>query len=300
LKAEEKFLRIIEERGGRALEKYINAKTRVKILCKNEHEFPLSPDSISRSNWCPKCSGRCPEQAEERFRAIVKFKEGVVLGEYKNTLTKVSVRCKNFHTWGITPGNVRTGYWCRDCAGTAPRQGKEKLQQIIIERNGILLSDYINNNTKVLIQCKKEHIWASIPSNIKSGSWCSDCNESRGENSVRVYLENNKFEFIPQELRKINEHYRMFDFYIPEMNLFVEFDGRQHFEDIEFFSKTPFDERRQADLDKNEYAFDNKTHLLRIPYYNIKEVDTILTETIEFIWSLENGDILVPGDDYYD
>lgn len=72
-----------------------------------------------------------------------------------------------------------------------------------------------------------------------------------------------------------------FDFYLPDFNLFIEFDGSQHYiparysgSDIEKNIRE-FKEIQRRDKIKNKYCEDNGINLLRIPYYesdNIKEI----------------------------
>lgn len=42
--------------------------------------------------------------------------------------------------------------------------------------NGIIaLDEYINNNTRIRFQCKKNHIWLAIPNNVLRGTGCPYC-----------------------------------------------------------------------------------------------------------------------------
>jgi len=51
-----------------------------------------------------------------------------------------------------------------------------KLNEIALQKGGKCLStEYINNGTKLLWECKEGHIWKSTPANVKSGKWCRKC-----------------------------------------------------------------------------------------------------------------------------
>ena len=68
-----------------------------------------------------------------------------------------------------------------------------------------------------------------------------------------------------------------FDFFI-RPNLFIEYDGQQHFEDIEYFNciSVPFDKRIQYDNIKNVWCKLKNAKLLRIPYvYNLDSKSSI-------------------------
>lgn len=58
-----------------------------------------------------------------------------------------------------------------------------------------------------------------------------------------------------------------FDFYIPELNVALEYDGRQHYEPVEIFNGDyGFERTRRSDAIKDKYCQDNGIQLIRIPY----------------------------------
>lgn len=58
-----------------------------------------------------------------------------------------------------------------------------------------------------------------------------------------------------------------FDFYLPDFNVLVEYDGEQHFKPIEYFGgEESFNVLKQNDVIKNEYCKKHKINLIRIPY----------------------------------
>ena len=72
-----------------------------------------------------------------------------------------------------------------------------------------------------------------------------------------------------------------FDFYLPDYNMCIEYDGIQHFEPTECFGgEKRFLETQQNDLIKTRYCEQNDIILLRIRYNeNINEIlDANLSE----------------------
>ena len=58
-----------------------------------------------------------------------------------------------------------------------------------------------------------------------------------------------------------------FDFYLPEYNLCIEYDGKQHFQPIKFFGGIKsFKELIIKDEIKNRFCQENNISLLRISY----------------------------------
>ena len=67
-----------------------------------------------------------------------------------------------------------------------------------------------------------------------------------------------------------------FDFYLPDYNTCIEYDGEQHFhtpnnKTSTYFTKEKIDEIQYRDSIKNQYCKDNNIKLIRIPYtdYNL-------------------------------
>lgn len=63
-----------------------------------------------------------------------------------------------------------------------------------------------------------------------------------------------------------------FDFYLPNYNVAIEYDGRQHYEPINFFGgDLDFQKRQNNDRIKNDFCKANNIQLIRIPYTSSKE-----------------------------
>jgi Rad3-related DNA helicase len=57
------------------------------------------------------------------------------------------------------------------------------------------------------------------------------------------------------------------DFYLPDFNLLIEYQGRQHYEKIDFFEgKYGLKYRQENDRIKREFCYNNKINLLEIKY----------------------------------
>ena len=64
-----------------------------------------------------------------------------------------------------------------------------------------------------------------------------------------------------------------FDFYLPNYNLCIEFDGQHHFEDRGFGN---LEITKKHDEIKNQYCQNNNINLLRIPYWNGNDIEKII------------------------
>lgn len=83
-----------------------------------------------------------------------------------------------------------------------------------------------------------------------------------------------------------NKRKLYFDFYLPEYNCAIEFDGKQHFENntSRLFSKN-FEKTRIRDILKNNFCFNNKIYIIRIPYFLIEDIciDQLIPYTTWFL-----------------
>ena len=92
---------------------------------------------------------------------------------------------------------------------------------------------------------------------------------------IRQWLINNGIEYEYQKSFADCRDKRSlpFDFYLPEYNVCIEYDGKQHYESIEYFGgEESFAYTQRHDEIKNQYCADNNIKLLRIPYFaNVEE-----------------------------
>ena len=65
-----------------------------------------------------------------------------------------------------------------------------------------------------------------------------------------------------------------FDFYLPDYNICIEYDGEEHFQPVEFFGgEEKFQRRIENDEIKNNYCKNNNIKLIRIPYFDKAVID---------------------------
>lgn len=83
-----------------------------------------------------------------------------------------------------------------------------------------------------------------------------------------------------------NVRYR-FDFYLPKYNLFIEYDGQQHYTPVRYYGDDfdknieAFQKTQRHDSIKNKYCTENNINLLRIPYWDSKNIETIINDCLQ-------------------
>lgn len=114
-------------------------------------------------------------------------------------------------------------------------------------------------------------------------SSCGCLSTSIGERRIKDMLEANNIKYISQytfsDCRYKDSHELVrFDFYLPEYNRIVEFDGIQHFRaNGGWNTEEKFQDTKKRDNFRNEYALSHNIPLVRIPYW---ERDNITLELI--------------------
>lgn len=137
---------------------------------------------------------------------------------------------------------------------------------------------YNDKHTKRLWRCKCDcgNETVVTTSDLTAGNTmsCGCSNFSHGEIRIKAYLDDNKISYISQkrfdDCRDILP--LPFDFYLPNYNTCIEYQGEQHYRPIEHFGgDDAFIIRKMHDKIKLEYCQQHKINLIVIPYNKIIE-----------------------------
>lgn len=122
---------------------------------------------------------------------------------------------------------------------------------------------------------------------IRNGNCCPECDssgESVGERNIRRYLQNKNIKFKQEfriEDKKYFDTYAMVDFYLPDLNTMIEFQGEQHYgianKAITHGSRK-WQSQKKRDNHLRRYAADHNVRLIEVPYIFRSNVDTFLAE----------------------
>ena len=284
--------------------KYININTEIYIICKN-HEKPFKfrqlPSAHLIGQGCYLCSNKLAhdkqrmtkEEFIKRAREIHGDKYDYSKVEYINYGTEVIIICHNHdesYEFKQTPRDHLNGHGCKKCAyekiADKLRMSLEEFIQRANEVHGVgtynySKVNYVNMNTDVIIICPKHGEFPQTPRDHLSGCGCLKCNFSKGEIIINDYLIKNNIKFEEQKTFKDCKYINKlrFDFYIPQYNLCIEFDGQQHFIPVDFTSSLTekqklenFKQLKTRDKIKTDYCKSNNINLLRIRYdENVEE-----------------------------
>jgi very-short-patch-repair endonuclease len=209
--------------------------------------------------------------------------------EFSMNSDKVNIICKYHGIFKQSVSNhMNLGHGCPICIG----KGKWCNQELMSEFKKVHfdLYDYSKINfegvdIKVSIICKKHGVFSQNIHKHLKGQGCSECKQnSKGEEYIKSYLERNQIKYIRQKsfddckyINRLN-----FDFYLPDMNTCLEFDGLQHFKSVEVFGgEKGFNLILKRDECKNKWCIENKVNLIRIRYDEFDKISKILDEKLQ-------------------
>lgn len=107
---------------------------------------------------------------------------------------------------------------------------------------------------------------------------------SKGEQRIRKYLRKNKIKYVSQKKFKACRFKRVlpFDFYLPQLKILIEYQGKQHYEPVKHFGgKKAFNLQKRKDKIKRAYAKKRKILLITISYKSFKTIEKILKRRLK-------------------
>ncbi len=258
-----------------SLVEYMNSSSKVVIICPVHGEFEQECNSHLMGSGCSKCVGLkklTTEDFIEKARLVHGNNYDYSLIEYMNSISKVVIICSIHGEFEQIPSNHLSGQGCEICGGKKTLDKRIFINRSInIHGNKYVYSlvEYVNNKTKVKIICPEHGEFEQTPNRHLVGDGCPICKESKGEKEIRKYLIENGLVFISQHKFHDCKNKRTlpFDFYLPDYNTCIEFDGRQHYLPIKYFGGLKgLEETKIRDEIKNKYCQDNIIKLIRIKY----------------------------------
>jgi hypothetical protein len=269
----EKAKTIHGEKYDYSLVNYVGSKIKIKIICPIHGEFEQIPNSHLKGINCYKCSRNyvATDEFIEKAKTIHGEKYDYSLVNYKNNKIKIKIICPIHGEFEQIPNSHLKGCGCPKCVGKYKTTDEfiEKAKTIHGEKYDYSLVNYISVFKQIKIICSIHGEFEQTPNSHLKGCGCPKCKESKGEKIIRDYLTKNNIKFIPQHKFDDCKDIKPlpFDFYLPEYNTCIEYDGRQHFEIIDRWGGVNgLIDQQNKDKIKTDYCFNNKIKLLRISH----------------------------------
>ena len=254
-----------------SLVEYTGNKSKVKIICYEHGVFEKTPNShISLNSGCPKCSDSRKNNNDfiKKAKSIHGDKYDYSLVDYKNNKTKIKIICPEHGIFEQAP-NSHYSNGCSKCSFKYKPSTEEIIKKLSHLHKNIYdysLVEYKNAHTKIKIICKKHGVFEQATNHHLRGAGCPNCKISKGELKIKDWLDNDRIEYIQQQkfIDCKDKSPLPFDFYLPEYNICIEYDGRQHYEIIELWGGLEgFIDTKNKDNIKNIYCQNNKIKLIK-------------------------------------
>lgn len=273
-------------------------------------------DGFKKGKRCPNC---CQEY-ENSFAHHIEEELGEPLEKYwdfeKNTVNpylinkysreKIWIKCtnesinkmnglmkKDYHkSYEILPSNFIQGRRCSYCGNHKTHiydsfgYNNPKMLDLWSDKNNINPFEIAAKSNKryifICYKCGKE--FKATASDVMGS--CKICNSSLGEFKVNTYLKKLDIEFKQDicyfnDLRGINGGLLRPDFILPQYKVWIEYDGEFHYKNkVNKQTQEEYEFQNKNDKIKDRYAKEHGWKLIRIPYWEINNIESILNKEL--------------------
>lgn len=248
------------------------------------NEYDIMPRVLLTGCKCPYCDKSSKTKSHEDFGKKVAALTGgdyTLLPEPRWVASTQKVRLRHEscgHEYDVKPQLFINGRRCAVCAGKRKRT-QEVFETQVLDAVGTeykVLGTYVNGETPIMMQhVQCGHEWEVRPANfLNRATRCPACctinTRSKGHEMIKGVLERLEVAFR-EEARIIRSpetgRFFAFDFFIPDKQVAIEFDGRTHFEETRFVTrKEGLAAQQRRDILKTETALANGISILRMDY----------------------------------
>lgn len=276
------------------------------LKCRCGNKFSKSFQNFKKGQIiCNECSmklkllkvTKTQEQFEkEVFDAV--GKEYTVVGEYINSNELIKIRhnslaCNNY-TWDVIPSNfLSRESRCPKCQHGSYKKTTEEFKQEVynlVRSEYEVISEYCGKDLNIRFLHKLcNDSFEMSPHNFLAGQRCTVCGESKGERVIRYFCDYYDVFYESQYSFKDCKNINLlrFDFAIfwdkdkTKLRILIEYDGEFHY--LPILGEEQLLYQQSMDKIKNAYCENNNIKLVRIPYWDFDNIESILSKELEVI-----------------
>lgn len=309
IRSRDETLNLLQRLGYTPDGEYARSNFHMKVKCPVGHSINITPNNFKRKPVCDDCGGHSSRVAADAFFALLKDLSYTLESPYDGSVSKVKIRCSVGHAWDVSPHKIKSGRRCPSCndlersiplgrpdpllhrinsvyTQKRRRLGQDSFLELLNEIGYTKVGEYINTDTPIALLCDKGHTISMVPYHLKAGHRCRLCSHSirihKGELMVQKCLDELGIQYHHDKTGFFETNKKMKpDFFIPHLNLIIEYDGQQHFQDSPMF-RQKMSERRQIDEFKDSYCFNRRVHLARIPWtVPFGKIENVVNEALQ-------------------
>lgn len=270
--------------------------------CGNPDIIKVSGDYLKRSE-CPSCGCEAKKSKIEKNRINnigQKFGRLTIVDIlWDEKPTKAVCKCDCGNSYIGVKADIVSGHTqscgCLQSEKTSIANTKDWTSYVAENGVKFIKQDHMNKKGQWIWECECPlcgNKFYEFPAKVNNGhtTSCGCRIQSFGESYIQSLLENMNIQFRPQyTFNDCKSIYTLrFDFgilYNEQLLGLIEYDGKQHFEPIEFFGgQKGFEKTKNRDEIKNTYCSYHNIPLLRLPY--TLSLDEIKNQIYEYYLSL--------------
>jgi very-short-patch-repair endonuclease len=249
---------------------YINAKTKVTIVCREHGDFQQTPSNHLCNYNCQKCAKNFQLDTAsfiEKAKGIHNDKYDYSKVNYINADTQITIICKEHGEFTQIPDfHINRKCGCPKCSNNVKldlSEFIEKSNKIHCNKYDYSKVEYNNNRNHIIIICKKHGEFSQIPFLHLLKHGCPNCINK---------TEYKFYEKIKEIYPTIKRQYKVewcknklclpFDFAIEELKIIIELDGEQHFTQVSNWSSP--ETQIEKDKFKTDCANQNGFSVIRL------------------------------------
>ena len=269
-----------------------------------QYNLILNGRDVIQKDCCPNCTGKKTSEVSKQRRSEkyiglarkVCEENGYMLittvDEYIDIKMNICFICPKHGEQKMMLDNFIRGHKCKLCSyeerGENLKHDTQYIKECIESVNG---NKWLNpeeyqgtfvRNLNIECSCGKSFI-TSFSNYHRYGvdkCFSCSCKVSKGEERIEKFLKINDIDFVTEkrfdDCRDIKP--LPFDFYLPKYNLIIEFDGQHHYKTT--YSVEHYETTVRHDKIKNDYCKSHNIDLLRIPYWECNNIESIIADEL--------------------
>jgi very-short-patch-repair endonuclease len=258
---------------------YVTAIECVTIICKIHGDFYQKPNGHLCGSGCKDCSiefiANSKRKNTDEFITEAKLKHGdkydYSLVEYISCIENVTILCNIHGKFLQNPSVHLQGFGCKECGiikcSSARKSNTEEFveKSLFIHGNKYDYSkvEYTDSMNDVSIICKIHGVFLQKPNGHLQGRGCWSC-VNKTESKLFEKIKNMYPTIVTQFKQEWCKKTKClpYDFCIPEHQIIIELDGRQHFRQVMNWQSP--EQTFENDKFKEQCANDNNYSVIRL------------------------------------
>jgi protein-arginine kinase activator protein McsA len=280
---------------------FINTHSKIGVKCAIHGWSNQILKNLFKGHECNKCGNEISSNKQKSILSDTLLKFHKIHGDKydyskfspSNNRTDSIIICPNHGEFNQSSWTHSKGHGCPSCSGNKTFSKDDFIKLSTSKHSKSYIYDFVNYknmHTKVKIICPTHHEFYQTPMTHVKGSGCPKCNQSHGEKMIEIFLVKNKINFTAQKKFDDCKHINrlVFDFYLPDFNACIEFNGIQHYFPIDIFGgKDTLNITIKRDKIKEDYCKQNNIKLLIIKqnqkHINLKDVELQISKISNYL-----------------